>query len=82
MGIARITGALELDRKEMGPDDPFLKIVLDGKSFRDAAATLVNGTMLENPDVRKKLIEGGEAAVNASTDPFIVLERKLDPIRR
>jgi Peptidase S46 len=82
MEIARITGALELDRKEMGPDDPFLKIVLDGKSFRDAAATLVNGTMLENPDVRKKLIEGGEAAVNASTDPFIVLERKLDPIRR
>ncbi|HVV45393.1 MAG TPA: S46 family peptidase, partial [Bryobacteraceae bacterium] len=32
--------------------------------------------------VRKKLIEGGEAAVQASTDPMIVLARKLDPMRR
>jgi hypothetical protein len=35
-----------------------------------------------DPAERKKLIEGGEAAVAASTDPMIVLERRLDPIRR
>src|SRR6185437_11353646 len=82
MEIARITGALELDRKEMPSDDPFLKIVLDGKAPHDVAATLVNGTTLDNPEVRKKLIEGGEAAVDASTDPMIVMARRLDPMRR
>jgi hypothetical protein len=82
MEIARIAGALDLDLKQMGPNDPFLKIVLDGKPPRDAASALVNGTSLENPELRKKLVEGGETAVNASTDPFIVLERKLDPTRR
>ena len=82
MEIARITGALQLDLKEMGPNDPFLKIVLDGKSPRDAAESLVNGTRLENPEARKKLIDGGEAAVKASTDPMIVLARELDPMRR
>ncbi|HLH40212.1 MAG TPA: S46 family peptidase [Bryobacteraceae bacterium] len=82
MEIARITGALQLDLKEMGPNDPFLEIVLGGKSPDQVAAWLVNGTSLENPEARKKLIEGGEAAVKASTDPMIVLARQLDPMRR
>jgi hypothetical protein len=82
MEIARVTGALELDLKEMGPKDPFLEIVLNGKSPHEAAVALVNGTKLENPEVRKKLIDGGQAAVNASTDPMIVLEGKLDSARR
>jgi hypothetical protein len=42
----------------------------------------VNGTMLSDPEVREKLVEGGQAAVEASTDPMIVLARKLDPQRR
>ena len=82
MEIARIAGALRLDLKEMGPDDAFLKIVLGGRSPEQAAAALVNGTSLENPEARKKLVEGGEAAVKASTDPMIVLARQLDPLRR
>lgn len=82
MEIARMTGALELDLKQMGPNDPFLKIVLGGKSPHEAATELIGGTKLDNPEVRKQLVDGGEAAVNASTDTLIVLERKLDPMRR
>jgi len=82
MEIAQITGALDLDLQEVGKDDPFIKIVLGGKSPSEAAQALVNGTHLDDAAVRKQLIEGGEAAVAASTDPEIVLARKLDPMRR
>jgi Peptidase S46 len=82
MEIAQITGALELDLREMGPADPFIKIVLGGKSPREAANALVNGTHLDDPALRKQLVEGGQSAVDASTDPEIVLARQLDPMRR
>ena len=82
MEIARITGALSLDLEKVGASDPFLKIVLDGRSPEQVAASLVNGTHLDDPATRKHLVEGGEAAVAASTDPMIVLARKLDPMRR
>jgi hypothetical protein len=82
MEIARMTGALEADIAELGPDDPFLKAVINGRSPKEAATELVNGTKMADPAYRKQLVEGGEAAVAASTDPMIVLQRKLDPIRR
>jgi Peptidase S46 len=82
MEIANMTGALELARQELGPDDPFLKTVLKGRPPKEVATELVDGTKLRDPQVRKDLIHGGEAAVAASTDPMIVLERELDPLRR
>lgn len=82
MEIARITGTIELDRSEVGGDDAFVKIVLDGKTPKEAATELVNGSKLDDPAVRKKLMEGGEAAVAASDDAMIVLARKLDRMRR
>jgi hypothetical protein len=82
MQIAQMTAALQLDLNQMGPDDPYLKTVLQGKSPAELAASLVNGTHLDDPEVRKKLIEGGQAAVDASTDPMIVLARRVDPMRR
>src|ERR1019366_9346642 len=82
MDIARITGALQLDIEGAGPNDPFVKTVLNGMAPAEVAAMLVNGSKLADPAVRKQLIEGGEAAVNASTDPMIVLARKLGPMRR
>jgi len=82
MEIARMTGALTLDQSEMPADDPFLKTVLDGHTPKEVATELVNGTKLADPAFRKQLVEGGQAAIAASTDPMIVLARKLDPLRR
>ncbi len=82
MEIARMTGALEAALAELGPNDPFVKVILDGRPPKEAATELVNGTKLADPAVRKQLVEGGEAAVEASTDPMIVMQRKLDPMRR
>lgn len=82
MEIARMIGALKLDLAEVGPNDPFVKAVLNGKTPEQVVPALVNGTKLGDPAERKKLIDGGQAAVDASTDPMIVLARKLDPMRR
>lgn len=82
MEIARMTGALQLDLSELGPNDPFLKTVLNGRTPKQAATELINGTKLEDAALRKQLIEGGEPAVAASGDPMIALARKLDPMRR
>jgi hypothetical protein len=79
---ARIAGQLQQDLDEMGPNDPFVKIVLDGKTPQAAAEALVKGTKLFDPEFRKTLVNGGEAAVAASADPQIVLARKVDPLRR
>ena len=80
--IARMTASLEQASQELGPDDPFVKIVLHGRSSKEVATEVINGTKLADPEVRKKLVEGSESAVAASTDPMIVLERNLDPNRR
>jgi hypothetical protein len=79
---ARIIGGMELAQQELGPDDPWVKIVVGGRSPKEVATGLVTGTKLADPAFRKQLVEGGEAAVAASNDPMIVLARKLDPLVR
>jgi hypothetical protein len=80
--IARMTGALEQALAELGAGDAFVKAALDGRSPRDATTAAVTGTKLADPAFRKQLVEGGEAAVAASTDSMIVQARRLDPMRR
>ncbi|HTZ32459.1 MAG TPA: S46 family peptidase [Methylomirabilota bacterium] len=82
MDIARMTSALEAAQKELGPDDTWLKAVLDGKTPADAAKYLVGGTKVADPAFRRSLVDGGTEAVNASTDPMIAMARRIDPIRR
>jgi Peptidase S46 len=79
---ASIAGDLQFALKKLGSDDPFVRTILDGRTPEQAAADLVNGTKLAKPALRKQLLEGGTAAVDASTDSMIVMARKLDPIRR
>jgi Peptidase S46 len=79
---ALMAGALEWDLSGAGPGDPFLKLVLEGRTPEQAAAALVDGTKLADAAFRRQLIDGGAAAVAASNDPMIVLARKLDPMHR
>ncbi len=66
----------------LGPNDRFIKTVLGDRAPADVARDLIAGTRIGDPDARKALIAGGRAAVDASTDPLIVLARKLDPLDR
>ena len=66
----------------LGADDAAVKASLNRKSPAEVAKELVGGTKLEDVAVRKQLYEGGKAAVDASTDPLIVLMRNVDPEAR
>ncbi len=65
-------------RDELGADNASVKSALDGKSPEARAAELVGGTKLRDVAVRKELVAGGVKAVEASTDPMIVLARQVD----
>ncbi len=80
--VVRLTGSLQTALAELGPNDAFVKLVLHGRTPEQAARNLIDGTKLADPALRRSLVEGGQAAVDASTDPLIVLARELDPMRR
>lgn len=79
---ATLAVALAQMQEALGPDDAAVKASLGGKSPEEAAKALIAGTKLEEVAVRKQLYEGGKAAVDASTDPLIVLMRNVDPEAR
>ena len=82
MEEARMTAALTEALKQLGPNDEFVVAVLAGRTPQQTAHELVSGSKLADPKQRQALITGGEAAVAASTDPLVVLARKLDPLSR
>ncbi len=79
---ALLTQSLQDSLDQLGPNDPFVMAVLDGRQPAEVAAQTVRGTKLKDPAFRKSLVEGGAAALAASTDPMIVLARKADPYFR
>lgn len=76
---AMLAGYLRFSLDKLGPNDPFIKAVLAGRSPDAVANEALSETQLGDADVRKALVEGGAAAVQASADPLIVLARKVDP---
>jgi hypothetical protein len=70
--------SLSKSREYLGADDPQTKLLLGKESPEGLAARLVAGTKLADPAVRKALWSGGQAAINASSDPMIVYARSLD----
>jgi hypothetical protein len=79
---ALLAFSLQDSLDQLGPNDPWVKTVLNGKTPAQVASEVINGTKLADPAVRKSLVEGGQAAVSGSTDPLIVLARKVDPFFR
>ena len=63
---------------DLGPDHPYVQAVLGGRTPQQVARTLIAGTKLGEPAVRRALVAGGAKAVAASKDPLIVWARKLD----
>ncbi len=77
-----MSSALELAQEKLGKDDPYVQAILHGGDLDITVDSLVDGTKLADPAFRKSLLDGGEAAVAASTDPMIEAARRIDPIVR
>src|SRR6476660_3981369 len=62
----------------LGADNELVKQVLNGKTPEARADEMIAGTKLGDVAVRKELAAGGKAAIDASTDPMIVVARMID----
>jgi hypothetical protein len=66
-------------QEQLGANNDVVKMALAGKSPDERAKELIAGSKLDDVAVRKQLYEGGKAAVDASTDPLIMLMRQIEP---
>ncbi len=80
--IFMFTKGLEDAARELGADHPYVKAMLSGRPAAEVAKAAVTGSRLSDPAARKAMLEGGKKAIAESTDPMIVLARRLDPIGR
>ena len=80
METVQFAAALEYMQSKLGADNPAVKKVInDGRTPAEAAKYYIENTHLDNPALRKQLWEGGEKAIEASTDPLIVMMREIEP---
>lgn len=63
---------------EMMPQAELTHKVLDGKSPKARAAELIRHSKLKDVAERKRLFDGGSAAIDASNDPMIKLAKLVD----
>jgi hypothetical protein len=75
---AQLADSLGMLGELMGMENPVVQKILAGKSPRDRAAELISGSKLKDVALRKKLFEGGKAAVEACDDPMIALAKLID----
>jgi Peptidase S46 len=73
-----LTDSLSEMQQALGKDNPDVQKVLQGRSPADAARDLIGNTKLVDVATRKQLYEGGQAAIDASTDPLIVAMRAIE----
>jgi len=76
---AQLAESLAEMQEQLGPGNDTVKLALAGKSPEERATELITGTKLDDVAFRKQLYDGGQAAVNASHDPLIVLMRQIEP---
>jgi len=81
--LAKLADSLGMYEELAGAENELVQKVLDGKSPIERATELVRGSKLAEVDVRRKLVDGGRKAVEASDDPMIRLARLIDePARK
>jgi hypothetical protein len=70
--------SLQRMREWLGPDHPVVRELLVRDSPDSLAARLILASKLSDPALRRPLWEGGQAAIDAATDPLILLAKEVD----
>jgi hypothetical protein len=68
--------------RALGGEHPYVQASYGGKSAAAKAAELISGTKLADVAFRKKLYQGGSAAIAECQDPMIRYAVQLDPAAR
>jgi hypothetical protein len=79
---AKLADSLSLLVEKLGMNHDLVQKALAGKSPRERAAQLINGTALAKVEERKKVAAGGQSSIESSQDPMIQLARLVDPRAR
>lgn len=79
--IVKLTDSLSYLLEKAGGED-YAKQIMADMSPVARATQLVSGTRLADVAYRKKLAEGGRAAIESCDDPMIALARTIDPAAR
>ena len=74
----KLGDSLGMMLEKLGADHSLAKEILAGKSPANRASELIEGSKLADVAVRKKLAEGGAAAIASSKDSMILLARLVD----
>lgn len=78
-----LTTVLGVAQQNLGASDAFVRAAFNGAATpAAAAAAALANTKLTDPAVRKALLDGGLAAVQASQDPLIAFARRVEPVQR
>ena len=80
--IASLTAWMNEAVNTLGRNDPFVKAALGDADVNEVVTRAVRETKLGEVSARKALLDGGQAVVNASTDPMITLARRVEPVIR
>ena len=76
--IRQLTAWLGAARAELGDTDALVRALLNGRTPGAAAEALVKGTKLADAAFLEAAVEGGAAAVEASSDPMIAAAREVE----
>jgi len=79
---AKLAHSLAYWKAAVGADDPVVQRVLGDRTPEQLAKELVDGSNLADVSARKKIAEGGSAAIAASGDAMIKLALAIDPDAR
>ncbi len=74
-----LTAHLKTALALLGPDDPYVKAALQGRTPEAAVSAIVKNTKIYNQDFRKNLLEKGAAAIGSSDDPMMKLAALATP---
>ena len=75
---AKLADSLTFMVEQLGENHPLVQKVLNGNKPRQLAEDAVAQSQLKDVSVRKKLAEGGQQAIQGSTDPMIQLALRID----